>query len=70
MYSILLRPMIGRQLDDLDGMENYLFEKCQDIDFTSVRPPRLTNDDLNGKNNQIKPNSLFIKMKLLKRLRS
>lgn len=41
VYSFVLRPMIGRQLDNMHEMETYLFEKCQDIDFTIVRPPRL-----------------------------
>ena len=45
----LLKPlMLGRALADMDRMETFLQEKCQDLDFTSVRPPQLTNGDEKG----------------------
>ena len=44
MYTLLLRPMIGRQLDDMFNMEEFLMKDSKDIDFTIVRPPRLTNE--------------------------
>ncbi len=40
--------MIGRQLDALYDMEEYLINECSDIDFTIVRPPQLTNGPLSG----------------------
>lgn len=40
--------MIGRQLDGLFEMEEFLINECQDIDFTIVRPPRLTDEPLSG----------------------
>ncbi len=48
IYTLLLRPMIGRQLDALNEMENFLFQDCQDINFTVVRPPGLTDGPLSG----------------------
>ena len=42
--------MIGRQLDALFEMEEYLInDDVKDIDFTIVRPPQLTNGPLSGK---------------------
>lgn len=41
--------MIGRQLDNMHEMEQYLFKECSDIDFTIVRPPRLLDSSLEGK---------------------
>jgi len=38
----ILKPLfIGRNLDDMARMENYLEKECQDINFTVVRPPGL-----------------------------
>jgi len=38
----ILKPLfIGRNLDDMARMENYLEEQCQDVNFTVVRPPGL-----------------------------
>jgi biliverdin reductase/flavin reductase len=48
IYSLLLRPMIGRQLDALYDMEEFLHSDCQDIDYTVVRPPGLVNGPLSG----------------------
>ena len=48
-YKVFLRPMIGRQLDSMYEMEEYLFnEAIQDINFTIVRPPRLMDYPLSG----------------------
>lgn len=41
VYKILLRPMIGRQLDNMYEMEEYLFKEAQDINFTVVRPGKI-----------------------------
>lgn len=40
--------MIGRQLDNMLEMEEFLTKDCQDLDFSIVRPPRLTDDPLSG----------------------
>ena len=46
--------MIGRQLDALYEMEEYLLNECNNyIDFTIVRPPRLTDYALSGKTRNI-----------------
>jgi biliverdin reductase / flavin reductase len=45
--------MIGRQLDDLNVMEQYLFDNCSDLDYTIVRPPGLTNDPLDSTRKEI-----------------
>jgi len=38
----ILKPLfIGRNLDDMARMENFLEEHCQDVNFTVVRPPGL-----------------------------
>lgn len=45
-----LRPvLLGRNFDDMNRMEEFLVKECQDISFTVVRPPHLTNDPLSGK---------------------
>lgn len=41
--------MIGRQLDSMNEMEEFLTSQCQDIDYTIVRPPRLVDEPLKGK---------------------
>ncbi|CAF0864568.1 unnamed protein product [Brachionus calyciflorus] len=46
MYKLVMRPMLGRHLDNMNEMEEYLFKECQDIDFTIVRPTRLTDTPL------------------------
>lgn len=48
VYKWVLRPMIGRQLDNMDEMEKFLFNECPDIDYTVVRPPRLLDAPLIG----------------------
>ncbi len=49
VYKVFLRPMIGRQLDSMYVMEEYLFSEAQDLDYTIVRPPRLMDGPLSGK---------------------
>ncbi|XP_022089899.1 uncharacterized protein LOC110978883 isoform X2 [Acanthaster planci] len=44
-----MRLTIGRILDDMKQMERYLIDKCQDINYTIVRPPGLTNGPLSGR---------------------
>ncbi|XP_061170904.1 uncharacterized protein LOC133180375 [Saccostrea echinata] len=40
----ILRPLfIGKVLENIGEMEDYLNQECQDIDFTTVRAPGLTN---------------------------
>ncbi len=48
IYKIVLRPMIGRQLDNMDEMENYILKEGSDLDYTIVRPPRLLDSPLLG----------------------
>lgn len=48
MYRLVLRPMIGRHLDDMNEMEEFLFKEAGDIDFTIVRPPGLLDEPLKG----------------------
>ena len=38
-----MRLLIGRVLDDIVRMEEYIEVNCQDLDFVSVRPPGLAN---------------------------
>jgi hypothetical protein len=44
----MIRPMIGRHLDSMFIMEEYLEKECQDLDFTIVRPPRLLDEPIIG----------------------
>ncbi len=46
IYKMVLRPMIGRQLDNMDEMENYILKEGSDLDYTIVRPPRLLDSPL------------------------
>jgi hypothetical protein len=50
MVKLVLRPMIGRQLDNMHEMEQYLFKDCGDIDYTIFRPSRLLDEPLRRKN--------------------
>ena len=43
-----MRLVLGRLLDDIVRMETYLQEHCDDILYTSVRPPQLTDKPLEG----------------------
>ena len=38
--------MIGRQFDDMWNMEQFLTNETKDIDYTIVRPPRLTDEPI------------------------
>lgn len=46
VYKLILRPMIGRVLDNMLIMEDYLTSECTDIDYTIVRPSRLMDEPL------------------------
>jgi hypothetical protein len=48
MFKLVIRPMIGRHLDSMFVMEQYLEKECQDLDYTIVRPPRLVDDRIIG----------------------
>jgi hypothetical protein len=48
IYKMVLRPMIGRQLDNMDEMESYILKEASDLDYTIVRPPRLLDAPLLG----------------------
>jgi hypothetical protein len=47
-FRLFIRPMIGRHLDSMFVMEQYLENECQDLDYTIVRPPRLLDDPMIG----------------------
>jgi hypothetical protein len=47
-FRLFIRPMIGRHLDSMFIMEQYLENECQDLDYTIVRPPRLLDDRMIG----------------------
>lgn len=49
-FKLIIRPMLGRHLDSMFIMEEFLEKECQDIDYTIVRPPRLVDLHLIGKN--------------------
>ena len=44
----MIRPMIGRHLDSMFVMEEYLEKECQDLEYTVVRPPRLMDEPIIG----------------------
>lgn len=45
----ILRPLfIGNLLNNMGEMEEYLNKECQDIDYTVVRPPGLSNQPSKG----------------------
>ena len=47
-FKLIIRPMIGRHLDSMYVMEEFLEKECQDLDYTIVRPPRLLDDRMIG----------------------
>jgi len=47
-FRLIIRPMIGRHLDSMYVMEEYLEKECQDLDYTIVRPPRLLDETMIG----------------------
>jgi biliverdin reductase/flavin reductase len=48
IFKMAIRPMIGRHLDSMYVMEQYLEKECQDLDYTIVRPPRLLDERMIG----------------------
>merc|ERR1719468_332850 len=46
IYKTVLRAMIGRQLDNMYLMEEFLKNETSNIDYTIVRPPRLTDEQI------------------------
>lgn len=48
IFRILIRPMLGRHLDSMFIMEEYLENECKDLDYTIVRPPRLMDTPIIG----------------------
>ena len=48
MFKLVMRPMLGRHLDSMSRMEQFLETECQDIDYTIVRPPRLIDGHIIG----------------------
>lgn len=59
MFKLAIRPMLGRHLDSMSRMEDFLEKECQDIDYTIVRPPRLIDGHIIGKS--------FLPMKIVVR---
>ncbi len=49
LYRLLMRPLLARGfLNSIVVMEEFLYSNCQDINFTIVKPPGLTDDPLKG----------------------
>ncbi|KAI0979754.1 hypothetical protein GJ496_011261 [Pomphorhynchus laevis] len=48
LYRCIIRPMLGRHLDDLYNMETFI-ENQPDLEYTIVRPTHLTDEELNEK---------------------
>ncbi|XP_071505066.1 flavin reductase (NADPH)-like [Diadema antillarum] len=49
MARWVIRPMLSKPLNDMAVMAKYLEDECQDIDYTMVLPPQLTNSASTGK---------------------
>ena len=47
-FKLIIKPIMGRQFSNMYEMEEYLFKQAHDINYTIVRPPRLTEDKLSG----------------------
>ncbi|KAL3848033.1 hypothetical protein ACJMK2_018916 [Sinanodonta woodiana] len=48
----VLKPLtLGKLLQNMAQMEDYLTSQCSDLDFTVMRPPGLKNDPSSGKRN-------------------
>ncbi|CAF0769974.1 unnamed protein product [Didymodactylos carnosus] len=58
-FKLIIRPMIGRHLDSMFIMEEYLQKECQDIDYTIVRPPRLLDDPIIEKAVKVREDDYF-----------
>jgi biliverdin reductase / flavin reductase len=52
-FRLFIRPMLGRHFDSMFIMEEYLEKQCQDLEYTIVRPPRLTDESIIGRRRQI-----------------
>ena len=48
-FKLIIRPMLGRHLDSMSIMEQYLENECQDLEYTIVRPPRLLDMHIIGR---------------------
>ncbi|XP_045199849.2 flavin reductase (NADPH)-like [Mercenaria mercenaria] len=49
MINWVLKPLfLGQSLKNMGEMEDYLETECPDIEYTSVRPPQLTNAETTG----------------------
>ncbi|RMZ99644.1 flavin reductase (NADPH)-like [Brachionus plicatilis] len=59
MYKMVMRPMLGRHLDSMNEMEEYLFNQCSDIDYTIVRPPRLLDAAISDSEVKVNENAYF-----------
>lgn len=59
VYRIFIRPMIGRHLDSMFIMEEFLEKECQDLDYTIVRPPRLMNESIIEKEVKVCENDYY-----------
>ena len=50
MINWVLKPLfLGQSLHNMGEMEAYMKTECPDIDYTSVRPPQLSNGSTSGK---------------------
>ncbi|CAF2545826.1 unnamed protein product [Rotaria sp. Silwood2] len=58
-FRLIIRPMIGRHLDSMYIMEQFLENECQDIDYTIVRPPRLLDEHIIEKEVKVNENEYF-----------
>lgn len=59
IYKLLLRPLLGRVLDSMFEMEQWMFSECNDIDYTIVRPPGLGDQPLQDKKVEVKPDEYY-----------
>ncbi|CAF1346023.1 unnamed protein product [Rotaria magnacalcarata] len=59
IFKTVIRLMIGRHLDSMFIMEQYLEKECQDIDYTIVRPPRLLDEPIIEKPVKVQENDYF-----------
>ena len=49
MLEWIIKPLIiGRTTDDMERMESWLKKEAQDINYTSVKPPGLTDKPFEG----------------------
>jgi hypothetical protein len=49
MITWVIKPIfLGQVLKNMGEMEDYMEVECPDIEYTSVRPPQLTNTETTG----------------------